>query len=280
MGKEQPLAGQVAWVTGSSRGLGRVMALELCRLGAKVVVHGTRADSPKTFGEGESMQQVADDIAASAEGEAMATSGDITQENEVRRVANEIRERWGRIDVLVCCAGGNIGSGGTGVGRAGSPETDDCVNISLNDLQTVMDRNLMSAILCCREVAEEMMDRKSGKIVTVGSIAGFSGEAWKQATYAMAKAALHHYTRCLAEQFRPYNINVNCVVPGGIITERFLRIVGDGVDESWLAEEGTLQRYGRPQELANVVGFLCSPAAQYISGQLIRVDGGMQTFPG
>ena len=96
------------------------------------------------------MQQVADDIAASAEGEAMATSGDITQENEVRRVANEIRERWGRIDVLVCCAGGNIGSGGTGVGRAGSPETDDCVNISLNDLQTVMDRNLMSPILCCR----------------------------------------------------------------------------------------------------------------------------------
>jgi 3-oxoacyl-[acyl-carrier protein] reductase len=280
MGKEKPLAGQVAWVTGSSRGLGRVMALELCRLGAKVAVHGTRPDSPKTFDEGESMQQVADDVAAAAEGEAMATWGDITVEGEVRRVVSEIRGRWGRIDVLVCCAGGNTGTGGTGVGQAGRPDTDDCLNISLDDLQRVMDRNLMSAILCCREVAKEMMDRKSGKIVTIGSIAGFGGNAWKQATYAVAKAALHEYTRCLAEQLRPYNVNVNCAVPGGIVTERFLRVADISADDSWLAEGGTLERYGRPEELASVIGFLCTPASQYISGQLIRVDGGYQTFPG
>ncbi len=280
MEQEQPLAGQVAWVTGSSRGLGRVMALELCRLGARVAVHGTRPDSPKTFGEGESMQQVADDVAAAAGGESMAIWGDITEEGEVRRVADEIRGRWGQIDVLVCCAGGNIGTGGTGVGRAGMPETDDCLNISLDDLQRVMDRNLMSAILCCREVAKEMMDRKSGKIVTVGSIAGCSGAAWKQATYAVAKAALHHYTRCLAEQLRPYNINVNCAVPGGFTTERFLRIAADSLQESWLVEGGTLERYGRPEELADVVGFLCTPASRYITGQLIRVDGGLQTHPG
>ena len=280
MAQEHPLAGQVAWITGSSRGLGRVMAQELCRLGARVAVHGTRPDSPRTFDEGESMQQVADDVAAAAQGESMATWGDITEEAEVRRVATEIRARWGRIDVLVCCAGGNIGTGGTGVGRAGMPETDDCLNISLDDMQRVMDRNLMSAVLCCREVAREMMDRKAGRIVTVGSIAGFSGAAWKQATYAVSKAALHHYTRCLAEQLRPYNINVNCAVPGGFTTERFLRIAADSLQESWLVEDGTLERYGQPQELAEVVGFLCAPASRYITGQLIRVDGGLQTHPG
>lgn len=280
MEQELPLAGQVAWVTGSSRGLGRAMAEELCRLGANVAVHGTRPDSPKTFGEGESMQQVAQDVAAGGGGESLATWGDITAEGEVRRVANEIRGRWGRIDVLVCCAGGNMGTGGAAVGRAGMPETDDCLHISLDDLHSVMDRNLMSAILCCREVAPEMMGRRSGRIVTVGSIAGFSGTAWKQGTYAVAKAALHHYTRCLAEQLRPYNINVNCAVPGGFTTERFLRIAKDTLDASWLVEDGTLERYGRPEELADVVGFLCTPASRYITGQLIRIDGGFQTHPG
>ena len=98
---ELPLADRVAWVTGSSRGLGRVMAEELCRQGAMVAVHGTRADSPRTFGEGESMQQVADDIARSGAGETMAVWGDMTREDEVARCAAEVRKRWGRIDALV-----------------------------------------------------------------------------------------------------------------------------------------------------------------------------------
>ena len=122
-------------------------------------------------------------------------------------------------------------------------------------------------------VTKEMMERRSGKIVTIGSIAGFSGDAWQQATYSVAKAAVHQYTRCLAAQLRPYNINVNCAVPGGIVTERFLRLFDP--DEAWLATEGTLERYGRREELASIVGFLCTHAAQYISGQVIRVDGGI-----
>ena len=142
----KPLSGQTAWITGSSRGLGRVMAEELCRLGATVAVHGTRADSPKTFGEGESMQQVADDIAAMTSGKTMPVWGDVTDESEVGRVATEIREKLGPIDILVCCAGGDIGAAGTGVGKGGRPEDDDCLNIALDDLKSVMDRNLTSAI--------------------------------------------------------------------------------------------------------------------------------------
>jgi 3-oxoacyl-[acyl-carrier protein] reductase len=270
------LTDQVAWITGSSRGLGRVMAEELCRRGAKVAVHGTRPESPTTFGEGGTMQQLADELAQQHGGETLATWGDATKESEVRRIAEEIRGRWGRIDILVCCAGGDIGAAGTGAGKGGRPEQDDCLNISLPDLQSVMDRNLLSVILCCREVVPEMQARKQGRIVTIGSIAGCAGRE-TGSIYAVAKAAVHEYTRCLAAQLRPDTIPVNCVAPGGTVTERFLRI--HEIDQDRLITQGTLERYGRPQEVASVVGFLCSAESVFISGQVIRVDGGGQTFP-
>ncbi len=270
------LTGQTAWITGSSRGLGRVMAEELVRLGGNVALHGTRPDSPSTFGEGETMQQLAEDVATVGPGQTMACWGDVTSEDDVRRNADEIRSRFGQIDILVCCAGGDIGAGGTGVGKGGRPENDDCLNITLEDLRSVMDRNLLGSILCCREVAPEMIERQAGRIITIGSIAGCSGRTYG-AIYSVAKAALHEYTRCLADQLRPANIPVNCVAPGGTVTERFLRI--NPVEDEKLVEAGTLERYGRPGEVASVVGFLCTEGGQFISGQVIRVDGGGQTFP-
>ena len=96
------------------------------------------------------MQQVADDIAAAYAGEAMAVWGDLAQDKEVKRIADDIRATWKQIDILVCCAGGNVGAQGVTFGAGGRPSNDDCLNISLDDLQSVMDRNLMTAVLCCR----------------------------------------------------------------------------------------------------------------------------------
>jgi 3-oxoacyl-[acyl-carrier protein] reductase len=277
MSADRPLAGQVAWITGSSRGLGRVLAETLCQQGASVAVHGTRFDSPRTFEEGETMEQVAKDIAKSSNGTTVPIWGDVTDEAEVKRMADAIRQQWGKIDILVTNAGGDIGAGGTGTGRGGRPDPDDCIGISLADIRAVLDRNLLSCILCCREVAPEMMQRKQGRIITIGSIAGLIGRD-NGSIYAVAKAGVHEYTRSLALQLRPFNVPVNCVAPGGTVTNRFLII--HPIDQDKLVQEGTLDRYGRPQEIADVVAFLASEGGRYISGQVIRVDGGAQCWAG
>jgi 3-oxoacyl-[acyl-carrier protein] reductase len=271
-----PLKGKTAWVTGSSRGIGRVIAEHLASLGARVAVHGTGPHSTRAFDEAESLQAVADAIADAHDVEVIPVWGDLTDEATVQDVVGQIRESFGPIDVLVNCAGGDIGVQGTMGENAGKPAGNDPLNISVTDIRTVMDRNLMTCILCCREVAPAMMDRRSGWIVNIGSISGLGGHV-NEAIYSTSKAAVHEYTRCLAAMLRPYDVPVNAVAPGPIVTPRFL--ASRPIDEGKTIKHGTLERYGWPEEIAEVVGFLVSGGGSFISGQVIRVDGGGQLWP-
>jgi 3-oxoacyl-[acyl-carrier protein] reductase len=268
--------GKVAWVTGSSRGIGRVVASHLASLGARVVVHGTTPTSTRQFDEAESLASVAREIAQEHGTEVLPVHGDLAQPATVERVVAEITARLGPVDVLVACAGGDIGAAGTGTASAGKPQPNDAVFVSLEDIQALLDRNLMSCILTCRAVAPPMMERRQGRIITVSSDAALHGVA-DGAIYATAKAAVVEYSRCLAVQLRPYNVPVNVVAPGSVLTPRFR--ASRTLDESRLVSDGTLERYGEPIEVARAVAFLASEGGAYISGQVLRVDGGVQSWP-
>ena len=270
------LAGKVAWVTGSSRGIGRVVAGHLAGLGARVAIHGTTPTSTRAFGEADSLQAVASEMAEGVPGEVFAVHGDLTDEATVQGLCRQIRARFGQIDILVNNAGGDIGSQGTMGANAGKPAANDAIGVSLADIRTVLDRNVMTCLLPCREVAPELVQRNQGWIVNIGSIAGLYGHPG-EVIYGMAKAAVHEYTRCLAAQLRPHNVHVNAIAPGEIVTPRFL--ASRVPDDSRRVEDGTLTRYGRPIEVARTVEFLVTGGSSYISGQVLRVDGGAQLWP-
>ena len=174
-----------------------------------------RENGPAEYGEGSTLTAVAEAVAAEHGVRTISVLGDLTKGADIERVVETTTQKLGPIDILVHNAGGDIAAAG------GKPDPNDAVNISEEDVRAVLDRNLLSTILTCQAVARGMMARRQGRIVTIGSVAAFKGRT-NASIYAVAKAGVTHYTRCLADQLRPYDITVNCIAPGDTRTGRFM----------------------------------------------------------
>jgi len=265
------LAGHAALVTGAGRGLGRAFAERLAALGCAVGVHGRREQGPAEYGEGTTLTATAAAIADDYGVATLPVLGDLTAAAAVERVLDAVERRLGPVDILVHNAGGDIAA------KGGKPDPNDAVYIAEADIRAVLDSNLLSTILVGRATAQRMIPRRRGRILTISSIAAFLGRE-RGAIYATAKAGVVHYTRCLAAELRPHNITVNSLAPGETRTGRFLGT--REVDPARLIEADTLDRIATVDEVARVVEVFAGPLGAFVSGQVLRVDGGSQCWPG
>lgn len=264
------LRGKIALVTGAGRGLGRAFAETLAKMGADVALHGMREHGPAEYGEGTTLTDTARQVAQAFGTRTLPVLGDLTRTDHVARVVDTVTTALGPIDILVHNAGGDIAAAG------GKPDPNDAIFVKELDVRAVLDRNLLSTIFICQHVARGMMERRQGRIVTISSIAGYGGRA-SGAIYATSKAAAIHYTRCLAAELRPYNVTANSIAPGDTRTGRFLG--SRPVDPTRLVEGGTLERIALVDEVARAVEVFVGPTGDFITGQVLRVDGGSQCWP-
>jgi 3-oxoacyl-[acyl-carrier protein] reductase len=201
----------------------------------------------------------------------MAVTGDISDPETVRRAAASIEAELGPVDILVNCAGGDIGA------KGGKPDPNTALDISVEDMRALIDRNFIGTMLVCQAFCKGMVARRHGSVINIASVAAHFGTS-PEVVYSSIKAAIVHYTRCLAFELRPHGVRVNAVSPGPTKTARFLAT--RKVDPAMMEETGSLIRYGSPGEIADAVAFLASDASRFIDGQVLRVDGGMTLYPG
>jgi NAD(P)-dependent dehydrogenase (short-subunit alcohol dehydrogenase family) len=269
------LAGKVALVTGAGRGLGRAYALHLAKLGADIVVNDINLKSANDYSEELTAPTVTDEIRNMGR-KSMGIQADVTKKNQVDAMFKQILDEFRHLDILVNNVGGNLNRLGA---KAGSPVTYPS-SATIEDHRFVMDVNLTSTILCCQAASVPMKRQKHGKIVNVASQAGLHvpPEMMKAMSYNVAKAAVIHYTRCLAAELGPYNINVNCIAPAWIATSRAVAEGRKGEAAKQLEAQIPLGRLGTPEDVAKVVEFLVTDLSDYVTGQCISVCGGYILF--
>lgn len=268
MGK---LSGKLALVTGAGRGLGRAYALRLAALGADVIVNDLHLDSAQEFDEA----LTAPTVMAECELLGVRSIGieaDVTIRNEVDSMFAAIVEAFGHVDILINNAGGVLRP----VERGYAAEVPE------DDWRCIMDVNLTATVFCCQAAAAIMKKRGSGKIINVGSQAGSRGNLLGQnAHYCVAKAGIAQYTRLLAGELGPHNINVNCIAPGIVLTSRAIKQFHRDSPESQAIynPQIALRRMGTTEDCAKVIEFLATDLSDYVTGQVISVCGGMVLSP-
>jgi len=246
------LKDQVALVTGASSGIGHATALAFAEQGARVAVNYLKNQA--------GAEQAVGTVRARG-GEAMAFRADVTLSADVQAMVEAVRKQWGRIDILVNNAGDLLSR------RLLADMTEDYWD-------AVFDLNLKSVFLCVKAVWEEMAERRSGCIVNVSSISGRNGGGPGAAAYGAAKGGLLTYTKGLARELAAYGVRVNGVAPGVIATPYHERYSPPELFQKFIATV-PLGRAGTSEEVADVIVFLASPAARYITGETVEVNGGM-----
>lgn len=242
------LHGQVAIVTGASRGIGRAVALALAAEGAHVVINYASSST--------AAEALAAEIIAQGR-QAIALQADVSKVDQVEALVNAAVEKWGRVDILV--------------NNAGITRDTLLLRMKPEDWQAVIDLNLTGVFLCTRAVAKLMLKQRSGRIINIASVAGQMGNPG-QANYSAAKAGVIGFTKTVAKEMSSRGVTVNAVAPGFIATD-----MTDGLPNADdILKFIPLGRFGQPEEIAGMVRFLAAdPAAAYITGQTFNVDGGM-----
>ena len=251
------LTGKIALVTGSSRGLGFTYAKRLAQAGADVIITDRSDTSAARFGEAANGHEVAETIRAIGVKSAFYAA-DLRCPVQVKKLVEKAVADFGSIDILVNNAGGDIGE------TTPRPMVNNALDILDEDILSVVERNLVTVMYVCKYVGQHMRERKSGKIVNISSGAG-QISVKEGLVYAAAKRAVDHYTLCLADELRPFNINVNCVAPLGTKTARFFA-TRSAPNEDGLTR---LQRLAEPDDMADMVLFLVGPHSERLSGETI-----------
>jgi 3-oxoacyl-[acyl-carrier protein] reductase len=243
------LKGKTAVVTGGSRGIGRAIALELASKGANVAVNYTKNSA--------AADAVVEEIKAMGK-LGIAVKADVSSISEVENLVIEVLNAFGSIDILV--------------NNAGITKDNLIVRMTEKEFDDVINTNLKGAFICTKAVSRVMIKQKSGKIINVSSVVGIVGNSG-QSNYAAAKAGLIGFTKSMAKELAKRGINVNAVAPGFVQTD-MTSSLPEKVKEEFI-KSIPLMRIGEPEDIAKGVAFLASEYSDYITGQVINIDGGM-----